>query len=411
MRDARRLFETEPSASALGTLRTHCIGSLDFVTSNAGQSALKREPTCDVNELRVASAALFALTLGLRKLATDCQVQQSRDSKGFEAEVNLARDCIVKSGLLPTRTAAITAQLDRLERERDDKAHRFVVSMNAFLDGDKLAFLAAGIALAIDLLVLVSGLLGALALRPRALDIAIPDEKARTDLGGEHQNSLARVLRLALGNGIPEENAKRVLQYIEPAEIGSGIGMKIEIANVTAADRAIVRQFLNVGTAFGQVYGTATPDAAVAIDRDLYIVAVELADQAATSRGNRHKTATQSMPPSSLRDRLTSPRTVFTSAGRAETSSPSEATTARAVPSEDPTRAPATSEAGLRPQPPRETSASDQPAQGQAPAQSPDTPRHDPPAQPQAAPPSNDEPEDQLVSVADGSFKFDLSRR
>ena len=411
LRDARRLFETKPSASTLGTLGTHCIGSLDFITSNAGQSGLKRAPTCNVNELRVASAALFALTDGIRKLATDCQVQQSRDSKGFEAEVNLARDCIVKSGLLPTQTASITAQLDRLERERDDKAHRFVVSMNAFLDGDKLAFLAAGIALAIDLLVLVSGLLGALALRPRALDIAIPNEKYRTDLGGEHQNNLPRVLRLALGNGIPEENAKRILQYIEPAEIGAGIGMKVEIAKVTAADRAIVRQFLNAGTAFGQVYSTATPDAAVAIDRDLYFAAVELADQATTSRGNRHETRTQSAAPSSLRDRLTSPKTVFTSAGREENSSPNEAKTAPAVPSAYPTQASASSEADLRPQLPREPSAPDQSAPGQTPAKGPDTPRHDPPAQPQAAPQSNDEPEDQLVSVADGSFKFDLSRR
>ena len=278
LRSAQRQFETEPSSGTLATLQSHCAVSLDALKLDSGRSALKSHPTCEASGLRAKAAPVFASKDGLLKLEADCLNQGAPYGDDFEAGVVMARQCIVTSGLLPARTASLTAKLEALERERDDKAHRFVVSMNAFLDGNKLAFLAAGIALAIDLLVLASGLLGALALQPRVFNVVIPNEDMPNDVDGERHSDFARILRLALGDAA-QDNAQRVLEYIEPSERGPSIGMKIEIAGVANEDRGFVRQFLNAGAAFGLVYSTATSEAAIGINNSLYLAVLELADR------------------------------------------------------------------------------------------------------------------------------------
>ena len=57
---------------------------------------------------------------------------------------------------------------------RDDKAHRFVVTWNAFLDGNRLAYLALTLAIGVDALVFMSGLFGANALRSPLSDVPGP---------------------------------------------------------------------------------------------------------------------------------------------------------------------------------------------------------------------------------------------
>ncbi len=54
---------------------------------------------------------------------------------------------------------------------RDDKAHRFVVSLNAFQDGNRLAYLALAIAIGIDSLIFMTGLFGANAVRSPLADV------------------------------------------------------------------------------------------------------------------------------------------------------------------------------------------------------------------------------------------------
>ena len=61
---------------------------------------------------------------------------------------------------------------------RDDKAHRFVVTWNAFLDGNRLAYLSLILAIGVDSLVFMSGLFGANALRSPLSDV--PSPKARS---------------------------------------------------------------------------------------------------------------------------------------------------------------------------------------------------------------------------------------
>ena len=61
---------------------------------------------------------------------------------------------------------------------RDDKAHRFVVTWNAFLDGNRLAYLALVLAIGVDALVFMAGLFGAAAVKSPLSDV--PSFKARS---------------------------------------------------------------------------------------------------------------------------------------------------------------------------------------------------------------------------------------
>lgn len=275
----RQRFQVAPNETTIAALERQCLASLDVVKLGRGQAATRNEPACGLTSLRAKAAPLFNLQTGLERLQAHCrnQSQANRAGKAFEDTVAKARQCIVQSGLLPAQSAALTAKLDGLERERDDKAHRFVVSMNAFADGNKLAYLAAGIALAIDLLVLVSGLLGALALQPRAADVVLPSEK-RAAGGGDDATQIAKIvrgLRLAFGSDA-NEKAKCVLGYIEPVTMADEIGMKIDMSSVRGADKVVVRDFLNAGAAFAQAYGLSTGPSEVGIRNNLYLAALEL---------------------------------------------------------------------------------------------------------------------------------------
>lgn len=393
LRNAHQRFESEPSSRALATLQSQCLASIDALKLEANNNF-----TCDASGLLVKATPLIALKEGLRKLVADCQGQYQavRGGDGFEAEVAMARQCIIKSGLLPARTVSVTTKLDMLERERDDKAHRFVVSMNAFLDGNKLAFLAAGIALAIDLLVLVSGLLGALALQPRVLNVAIPSENSSNETVGDRHAELARVLRLAL-RGAPQENATRVLKYIEPAELGSGIGMKIEIANVAIEDQDIVRQFLNAGTACAQVYSSPAQGAAVGICNELYVAALELAglppvrSDAASATSATVTFKQRATPPAEAAPVLPAP------------SNPNTAQRRTPVQPQTTLAKPATDKVVKAPLSPNSAEQSGQPASNGARAGG--AAETDP--KQATAPPETDDKEAQLVSVTNGNFKFD----
>ena len=61
---------------------------------------------------------------------------------------------------------------------RDDKAHRFVVTWNAFLDGNRLAYLALVLAIGVDALVFMAGLFGAASVKSPLSDV--PSFKARS---------------------------------------------------------------------------------------------------------------------------------------------------------------------------------------------------------------------------------------
>ena len=118
-----------------------------------------------------------------------------------------AASCLQESGLISKDSADVGARLAAIEMNRDDKAHRFVVTWNAFLDGNRLAYLALILAIGVDALVFMSGLFGAQALRSPLSDV--PSPKARS------AEQLQAVIETAL---LPHtyENARLMLNAMRP---------------------------------------------------------------------------------------------------------------------------------------------------------------------------------------------------
>lgn len=83
-------------------------------------------------------------------------------SLSFEQARDFGRSCVDLSGLPTTEVADLRGEIARLELEEAPDASAFIKTVNAWKAGDKLAYFALAIALFIDLLVLFSGLIGAM---------------------------------------------------------------------------------------------------------------------------------------------------------------------------------------------------------------------------------------------------------
>ncbi|MGI9422871.1 MAG: hypothetical protein ACR2PA_06735 [Hyphomicrobiaceae bacterium] len=281
---ARTQVEQAPSQTSVSTLEAQCRAAADFLGSLPPTLAGGAPGQCSASALRTASARLFSLNAGRRQLADKClqgdTASASADRANFDTQVQLARNCLVWSALLPSQTAAITTSIDALERERDDKAHRFVVTTNAFLDSNKLAMLAAGIASAIDLLVIASGLLGALVLRPKVMGIRAPvvSSPASTQSSAASRPDLAKVLALALAPDSPG-HAARVLAYVRSVSSDDGFSLGVDTSAVDESDIDVVRQCLNVGAAFNCIYRRESleSDDEVLLTTPMYFALLDLA--------------------------------------------------------------------------------------------------------------------------------------
>ncbi len=134
---------------------------------------------CDPKQAAEAAARVFALNAGVAAFQTNC-AGGDKLAKLTTTDSLLAfgRKCLQDSGLVSTDSADVGARLSAIDMNRDDKAHRFVVTWNAFLDGNRLAYLALVLAIGVDALVFMSGLFGAQALRSPLSDV--PSPKARS---------------------------------------------------------------------------------------------------------------------------------------------------------------------------------------------------------------------------------------
>jgi len=158
--EARLDFERMTTREALQALQARCTGAVGLLIG----SGEAMSPRIDCNPLRVHEAAtqLFGLDVAAAGRAAQCG---GGGSAVVEEALGQARACLNASGLPEGRAAELRHEIDSLERNRDDKAHRFVVTWNALEDLNPLALLALALALGIDALVFVAGLLGATAVR------------------------------------------------------------------------------------------------------------------------------------------------------------------------------------------------------------------------------------------------------
>jgi hypothetical protein len=241
---ARQLFRQKPEQAALADIQNQCA----VLASAAGrvkdlQDAAARID-CDPKQASEAASRVFALNQGLAIFSQNCAGgEKLPQTGGTDALLSFGRKCLQDSGLPSKDSAELSARMSALDLNRDDKAHRFVVTWNAFQDGNRLAYLALAIAITIDGLVFMSGLFGANAVRSPLSDV--PSSKARS------ASQLEDIIDNAL---LPHsfDSARAVLGAMRPMTPHDGFTARI-ILDENDPQSADIKRVLTAAATIGAV--------------------------------------------------------------------------------------------------------------------------------------------------------------
>jgi len=242
---ARAEFRQQPDAERLGTLHQHCVQLYDAMISTAATKDRVRDIDCDPKQAVEAAAAVFALNTGLKAFETNCAGgDKVPTTGGVDPLLNFGRKCLQDSGLPSADSSSMGEKLSAIDLNRDDKAHNFVVSLNAFQDGNRLAYLALAIAIGIDSLIFMTGLFGANAVRSPLSDV--PSMKAR------NSQQLNAMIETAL---LPDtfRKARLVCQAMHPIENIDGYSNEVRLGELDPETAVQVRDVLNAGAIIGAV--------------------------------------------------------------------------------------------------------------------------------------------------------------
>ncbi len=238
-------FRQEPNTERLGKVQAMC-GDITMALNAAPETKSQLKGLdCDPKSTADAAASLFALEAGTKVFESTCVGGDKLNANNSaDALFGFARRCLADSGLPSKDTDALRTKINGIELARDDKAHRFVVTWNAFKDGNRLAYLALAIATAIDLLVFMSGLFGANAVRSPLSDV--PTYKSRS------ASQLEATINAALGPHA-YETAWLTLNALKPMTYSDGFTALADLSLLdrTTADR--VRMVLTAGADIGAV--------------------------------------------------------------------------------------------------------------------------------------------------------------
>jgi hypothetical protein len=242
---AKADFRAGPTAERLGGLQKMCGDIAGALASTPETKALLTGIDCDPKVTAEAAAELFSLQAGVQTFEQTCVGGDKLIANtSADALFSFSRKCLADSSLPSKDTDALRSKINFIELSRDDKAHRFVVTWNAFKDGNRLAYLALAIAIAIDSLVFMSGLFGANAVRSPLSDV--PTYKARS------ASQLEATINAALGPH-PYETAWLTLGSLRPMTNSDGFSATADLSQMErgAADR--VRMVLTAGADIGAV--------------------------------------------------------------------------------------------------------------------------------------------------------------
>lgn len=238
-----------PSAQAFDNIEQACSALAEEFASSPGSGAQDNQQRCRTENLRAEAAKVDEIAKGLTALEANCTAAGKLPEAGGTGElIAFARRCIQMSGLPSNDMEQLNGIVGQIALNRDDKAHRFVVTINAFNDGNRLAYLALAIALAIDGLVFASGIFYAQAARSPLSDIPGTD--------GRRQNELEHILESALRPNAPE-SAAAVLAAIRPHiatesnGASQGFTHEIDTANLNPSTQATIAKLVGVAAAIG----------------------------------------------------------------------------------------------------------------------------------------------------------------
>lgn len=242
---ARADFRQQPNAEQLASLHQHCTQLYDAMISTAATKDRVRNIDCDPKQAVEAAATIFALNAGLKAFEANCAGgDKVPTTGGVDPLLQFGRKCLQDSGLPSGDSSTMGAKLSAIDLNRDDKAHNFVVSLNAFQDGNRLAYLALAIAIGIDSLIFMTGLFGANAVRSPLSDV--PSMKAR------NSQELNAMIETAL---LPDmfRKARLVSQSMHPIENVEGFSNEVRLDELDPETAVQVREVLNAGAIIGAV--------------------------------------------------------------------------------------------------------------------------------------------------------------
>jgi hypothetical protein len=241
---ARASFRQQPDLERLTALQTQCGNLLNAVMNTPAKERV-RGIDCDPKQAAEAAARVFALNAGLVAFHATCaggsKLPEGATTDGL---LSFGRKCLQDSGLVSQDSADISGRLQNIEMNRDDKAHRFVVTWNAFLDGNRLAYLALVLAIGVDSLVLMAGLFGAAAVKSPLSDV--PSPKART------AEQLEAIVKNALGED-RLENAELVLAAMHPSSLPGDSRSEVDLSRYDPETARRIRKVLVAGASIGAV--------------------------------------------------------------------------------------------------------------------------------------------------------------
>ncbi len=242
---ARVVFRQRPEKKSLATIQALCGTMLAAIGDVPSLKVEARGLDCDPGPTSEAAGRVFSLNSGLVRIEKTCaRGENFPRNGGVDTLMAFAGKCVQDSGLSGRDTAALRTTLNAIALNRDDKAHRFVVTWNAFLDRNRLAYLALAIAIAIDGLVFMSGLFGANAVRSPLSDV--PTDRARS------ASELIAVVENAL---LPNrfETSRLTLGAMRPTTNQGGFMSEVILDGYDALAAERIRHVLNAGATIGAV--------------------------------------------------------------------------------------------------------------------------------------------------------------
>lgn len=254
--EARASFQRNASTDALVMLKQACAASRLSISSALPQ-LLPEQPKidCEIGRLQGPLGVVMQSREAADVFAANCGKSVKLSGSSTSELLSLGRQCLQLAALDATETAELGSQINRIALRRDDTAHRFVVTTNAFLDGNQLAYLALAIAFAIDALVFVSGLVGAAA--------AAPATRGATTHQGLIPNTRhsdpaqVQVLMMTTSDASNRDAAEFLLGEAQP--IDSDLGYTHALSGERTRPKAVAAA-LNAGIAAGTVKWDAGPE-------------------------------------------------------------------------------------------------------------------------------------------------------
>ncbi len=258
----RAEFRQQPRVDTLGQVQQMCIQMVGAMSRVETTKAKIAGVDCDPKTANEAASRVFALNDGIKTFGASCAGgDKLAQYKSVDALFDFARKCVQDSGLASKDTDDLRQKINFIELNRDDKANRFVVTWNAFQDGNRLAYLALAIAIAVDGLIFMSGLFAANAVRSPLSDV--PTSKARN----------AEQLEAIINNALlpqPYSNARIAIDAMHADTSRPPYTHMVDLRELDPERQGVVRRVLGAGASIDAVHRDESNAARYFVRRELH---------------------------------------------------------------------------------------------------------------------------------------------